>query len=109
MLLQDIPDDAIRFILFSALLAFGGLCVTMQTNSVTNSAGMKISGYLIAKVCQAIIAGCLACILAVPIYHIQKTTAFFFIAAGGVSILTYRFLIIRFLQNCTGNNVAVVV
>ena len=109
MLLQKIHDRTICFIMVSVLLAFGGLCVTMQTNSVTNSAGMKISGYLIAKVCQAIIAGSLASILAVPIYHIQKTTAFFFIAAGVVSILAYRFLIARFLQNCTGNNVAVVV
>jgi hypothetical protein len=108
-LLQDIHDNATLFILFSVLLAFGGLCVTMQTNSVTNSAGMKISGYLIAKVCQAIIAGSLASILAVPIYHIQKTSAVFLLAAGVVSILAYRFLIVRFLQNYTGNKVTVVV
>lgn len=48
--LAAIPDCSVRFLLCSGLLSFGGLCVTMQTASVT--AGLSLSGYFTGKLIQ---------------------------------------------------------
>lgn len=46
-MLQEITDEAIRFLLCSVFLSFGGLCVTMQTASVTE--GLSLKPYLLGK------------------------------------------------------------
>lgn len=48
--LGAIPDLSVRFLLCAGLLSFGGLCVTMQTASVT--AELSLSGYFIGKLIQ---------------------------------------------------------
>ena len=48
--LEYIVDESVRFVLASAMLSFGGLCVTLQTMSVTNGFGMK--AYLRGKLLQ---------------------------------------------------------
>ena len=52
VMLQRIPEESIRFLLASIMLAFGGICVGMQTCSVTSELG---SGYYFpGKVLQAL-------------------------------------------------------
>ena len=56
--LNNITDEKLRFILCSAMLGFGGLCVTMQTYSVCE--GIDCSLYLPGKVLQTIFSTLLA-------------------------------------------------
>lgn len=48
--LWKIPDVNTRFLVCSAILAFGGLCVTMQTMSVTG--GLSMRSYYLGKLLQ---------------------------------------------------------
>lgn len=48
--LLSVSDVALRFVICSGLLAFGGLCVTMQTVSVT--AGLSLRDYFLGKLLQ---------------------------------------------------------
>jgi hypothetical protein len=48
--LPRIENTGLRFLVCSAILAFGGLCVTMQTVSVTK--GIKMHRYFIGKTLQ---------------------------------------------------------
>ncbi|MBR7123144.1 MAG: hypothetical protein IKC95_06805 [Oscillospiraceae bacterium] len=59
--LSDIADEHIRFLLCSFILSFGGLCVTMQTVSVTKKLGIGM--YFPGKILQACISLMLATIL----------------------------------------------
>ncbi len=52
--LKVIASTGLRMIIAALLLAFGGLCVTMQTRSVTT--GLSIKYYLSGKMIQAIIS-----------------------------------------------------
>ena len=60
--LNNLPSESLRFILCAGFLAFGGLCVTMQTASVTEGLGMGM--YIPGKILQCIIslitAGCVS-------------------------------------------------
>jgi len=60
--LGEIQDDAFRFILCSGFLGFGGLCVTMQTLSVT-SPRLDKRLYFPGKVLQCCISLALASIV----------------------------------------------
>lgn len=60
MLLQ-IKDLSLRFILFSALLSFGGFCVAMQTYGICTQLNSK--GYLPGKLIQALFSVLLSIIL----------------------------------------------
>ena len=48
--LGSIPDDSLRFFVCSAMMAFGGLCVLMQTCSITADSGLGY--YLPGKLLQ---------------------------------------------------------
>ncbi len=50
----------LRFLLFSVFLGFGGLCVTLQTFSVTDHSGVDTALYLPGKITQAAISLLLA-------------------------------------------------
>lgn len=52
--LSQIPDPGTRFMICTALLSFGGLCVTMQT--VTATKGLGLGKYLPGKLLQCIIS-----------------------------------------------------
>ena len=52
--LSKIPSEATRFIFASGILSFGGLCVGMQTKSVTRELGCGY--YFLGKVLQTIIS-----------------------------------------------------
>ena len=51
---DSIPLPGLRFVIASGMLAFGGLCVAMQTASVTGQLGVK--SYMAGKILQTIIS-----------------------------------------------------
>lgn len=61
--LDRIPGDGLRFVICSGMLAFGGLCVAMQTASVTGDLGM--GKYLPGKLMQT----ALSLLMAVTAQH----------------------------------------
>lgn len=56
--LRCIPDEKIRFLLASGMLAFGGICVSLQTRSVTSGLSLKL--YFPGKILQTAISLILA-------------------------------------------------
>lgn len=50
--LMQVPDVSLRFVLCSCLLAFGGVCVLLQTCSVAE--GLSLRHYLIGKMIQTL-------------------------------------------------------
>ncbi len=52
--LGTVPGDGLRFLLCSSLISFGGVCVLMQTVSVTKTLGLGM--YLPGKLLQTIIS-----------------------------------------------------
>lgn len=59
--LDSVMNEGLRFILCSAILAFGGLCVAMQTASVTGELGMGL--YFPGKLLQSSISVLLSLII----------------------------------------------
>lgn len=60
-MLGTVPNTGLRFILCSGMLAFGGLCVGMQTVTVTSSIGSGM--YFPGKLLQTILAVALAALV----------------------------------------------
>jgi sporulation integral membrane protein YlbJ len=56
--LDKITDEGLRFIIASGLLGFGGICVVMQTQAVTQQLGL--GSYLHGKLLHSIISICFA-------------------------------------------------
>ena len=56
---KNIPEPGIRFVLCAAFLSLGGLCVAMQTRSVSDSMGMYFPGKLLQT--------CISITLAFPV------------------------------------------
>lgn len=71
-MLAQILNEPLRFILCSVLLSFGGLCVVMQTVSVTK--GLHPAAYLKGKVTQSLISLLLSIALAGVLYPSQATS-----------------------------------
>ena len=61
IMLKSIPSEGLRFILASAMLSFGGLCVGMQTSSVT--ADLCTGWYFPGKVLQSMITLSVSCFI----------------------------------------------
>lgn len=61
ILLQQVQNEGARFILASAMLAFGGFCVAMQTISVTANLGTEY--YFPGKLLQMLISVTIGCII----------------------------------------------
>lgn len=68
--LQELNNEPLRFILTSGFLAFGGVCVILQTISVTQGLGMGL--YLPGKMIQTAIALIISALL--MIQHIKLAT-----------------------------------
>lgn len=62
-----VSTQGLRFILCSAMLAFGGICVAMQTASVTGALGIK--QYLNGKTLQTIISFLLSAIIQLFVFE----------------------------------------
>ncbi len=59
--LQGLQSEGMRLVLFSGFLGFGGLCVALQTYSVTAGSGVDTSLYLPGKLTQCAFSVLLAC------------------------------------------------
>ena len=61
--LDLLADESVRFIICSAMLAWGGLCVAMQTASVTGSLGLGqyLPGKGIQTLCSIWLSVCVVC------------------------------------------------
>ena len=64
--LLAVTDVSARFCICSGMLAFGGLCVTMQTVSVT--AGLSLKPYFLGKLLQTLFSLALAALIAYGIW-----------------------------------------
>lgn len=56
--------QTVRFVLLSAALGWGGVCVHLQTACVTASAGLHMKKYLLAKLLHGVLSGLLAALCA---------------------------------------------
>lgn len=82
--LSTIPSEGLRFTVCSVILAFGGLCVWMQTRSVTGELGMGL--YFPGKILQTTVSLVLALIC----------QSFLYSGSDKISINGYTFLGIGF-------------
>lgn len=90
--LDSIPSVGVRFILCSGMLAFGGICVAMQTSSVTGALGMGC--YVRGKVLQMLISIVLSSVLQLLMFpETDKAVipAYFFFLLGAC-ILAIAFI-----------------
>lgn len=65
--LRTLPSDASRFIISSAILGCGGLCVGMQTASVTKGLGTGL--YFPGKLLQSILSVIIAILVSPYLFH----------------------------------------
>lgn len=76
--LVNLSDLSLRFLLCSGMLAFGGLCVTMQTVSVT--AGLSLRYYFFGKLSQTafslLLAGAVVTGRWIPCFTVLLVSAF---------------------------------
>lgn len=68
--LNALPSQGIRFILCSGFLSIGGLCVTMQTASVTQGLGLGM--YLPGKAIQTVFSLLLSCICQMLLFPAEQ-------------------------------------
>ena len=91
-LLEFINSEALRFVIASVMLAFGGICVQLQTHSVAPT--FQMSYYIVGKLMFTAIAACLsslaACILFSP-EQILYTTAL--LSAAITAILAFLLIL----------------
>lgn len=95
VMLRELSQDGMRFILASVMLSFGGLCVTMQTLSVTEDLGC--AGYFPGKALQTLICLFLSCIAQTFLF--SKDDIIFispavFLALGSLTVV-YLYLLHR--------------
>ena len=84
-----IPSESIRFILCSAMLGFGGICVLLQTVSVTKELGLGL--YIPGKLLQCSLSITLASLLSLILFREQNINAYpyLIISASAVLIITF--------------------
>lgn len=87
VMLQRIPDESVRFLLASPILAFGGVCVGMQTASVT--AGLGSGYYFPGKVLQSLFSLLFSILLCPALFqnsafHFTIPTMILLVAAIGI-------------------------
>ena len=68
--LREIPSEGLRFILCSSFLAFGGLCVALQTATITAELGCK--AYLKGKLLQCYISILCSCAIQAIIFNSEQ-------------------------------------
>lgn len=100
LLLEQISSEAIRFILFSSFLSFGGICVIMQTVSVTEHLGLGL--YIPGKMLQTAISTTMATIISYVLFPDAQISLYL---SGFTCVLCLvSFLITnRFLKKRYGN------
>ncbi|MBR2888808.1 MAG: hypothetical protein IKC09_00860 [Oscillospiraceae bacterium] len=93
--LSLLDSPGLRFLFASVFLAFGGLCVGMQTLSVTGPLGTGL--YFPGKILQACISFYLAVILQNPLFPPDQRVSvpLIFLLAAGIPILWARIPVFR--------------
>ena len=94
--LDRIPNTGLRFIICSAILAFGGLCVAMQTISV--SEGVSIKLYLPGKLLQTSFCVIIACIVQYLSHSIETSDSTLEILLISFAVFVVTAGILRKLQ-----------
>ena len=79
--LNSIRDPGTRFVICSGILAFGGLCVWMQTASVAE--GVSLKWYLPGKLLQTALAVCMAIAITGKMYALIILAAIILLAFYG--------------------------
>ncbi|MGM9602645.1 MAG: hypothetical protein ACI3W5_13825 [Faecousia sp.] len=97
--LPALQNEGLRFVICEAMLSFGGLCVAMQTASVTEKVGLGL--YLPGKLGQMVISTLLACGLWMLIHGNWQYTLW--IGAALAGLLSAVKLFFRKRENIGGN------
>lgn len=97
--LAQIESEGLRFILAGGMLSLGGICVTLQTASVTDGIGMGY--YFPGKILQCCISVLLCCILQ-PIFPESQRCFVFFPAVCAAAVVLICSYILRNLKNSSG-------
>ena len=90
VLLNELPSAGLKFIVASGILAFGGLCVCMQTQTVTQ--GLGIGYYFPGKILQAMLSILISAIVqffslnAADVFRVKQSTVYLLIV--GVVLMT---------------------
>lgn len=87
--LPQIPDANLRFVLCACMLSFGGICVLLQTASVTK--GLSLKSYIIGKIIQTVFSFLLSSAL-------TAVYGFFYLM-----LVPFLVLILRKMQNTYSN------
>lgn len=99
--LYQINSAGIRFILASIFLSFGGICVCMQTRSVTKELGIGL--YFPGKIMQSIISLLLSCIVQqwiFPCGEVIELSSIFYML---IPLMLFLPLILIYLKNNSRN------
>ena len=100
--LCEIPSISTRFLICNALLAFGGICVILQTAAVTK--GLDIRFYLIGKTIQMCISTVIAAIVLITV---QENIPFVYISVivliGILLIYIFRQQLLKISGNPEAN------
>lgn len=99
--LNAVQNDSLRFLLCSCGLALGGICVTMQTVSVTTSLGLGM--YLPGKLLQTVISFVLSLAALYLLPGFETAPVFLVYAAISSIILTIFLLFLRKMKNNSRN------
>ena len=78
--LDEIPSEALRFIYASGIIAFGGLCVGMQTKSVTQD--LSNGFYFLGKFLQTLFSVLFSTLAAPALFDEKSTTLYWSICLG---------------------------
>ena len=105
--LANIEPAGVRMVLFSAMLAFGGLCVYLQTLAVTENLDKYL--YLPGKVTQSGISILLSCMAQGFLPHEDRWAVPAWLWAASVAIFAVGATILRKSEKRCGNPVAAVV
>lgn len=104
MQLEYIQNEGLRFILASAFLSLGGVCITLQTASVTEGISMHL--YFPGKMLQCAVSVLLSCI-AQFLFPVASRCSCGPIAAVFMVILGGSVLSLHYSKNNSGNPAAI--
>lgn len=79
--LMQVQEESQRFLICSGILAFGGLCVTMQTAAVTN--GLSLRYYLLGKLLQTLFSLLLSGLVLLGNWHVALILLLLFLLLPG--------------------------
>lgn len=79
--LSSIENECIRFFLASIFLSFGGICVLLQTVSVTGQAGLDLGLYFPGKLIQCAISAVISLCVSRHLYRDSNMTVQYFLIA----------------------------